>query len=472
MSSFQTFGLVINGTDLSSSGGAGLVGYKNGFSGSVLRTQQSKNQEWVSVLDAGADPTAAADSTNAFNVAITFASLTNKCVLAPDGNYLINGTVQLLKNVSLQGKGKYCTQIYFGTSGTFTATGTVGTPTGNFHIKDMGLTNQGTGSPTALALTYTNNLLVDNCIIYNISVSLSGFQYVAFDRCDFYGCTFTAGNPVANGISQTLKVLSANCSGSSFVVSSTADVYFSDVGMLGPASQIAISQGSNPTNFYPPVFLQNVVVDSGAGVGVALTGVVPHLRGLFVSCGRTNSLSGITMNNCVDGSLVDVQSRYNGQHGLYMDSCNNISVSACAFNDNKAYGVRIGNCDRIRFVGNSMRNDPTWYGGNYVQTTGIADDPSNSTNITFIGNDVSGNSSTSAYLPSNTNTILGNVGYGAKNYASTPMLVSALPAPATAGVGARAFVTDSTTLSYGATPTGGGGISTPVYCNGTGWFVG
>jgi hypothetical protein len=50
--------------------------------------------------------------------------------------------------------------------------------------------------------------------------------------------------------------------------------------------------------------------------------------------------------------------------------------------------------------------------------------------------------------------------------------VSGLPSASTAGVGARGFVTDATTPTFGATVVGGGAVASPVYSDGTNWKVG
>jgi hypothetical protein len=50
--------------------------------------------------------------------------------------------------------------------------------------------------------------------------------------------------------------------------------------------------------------------------------------------------------------------------------------------------------------------------------------------------------------------------------------VSTLPSAATAGVGARAFVTDALTPVFGATVVTGGAVAVPVYSDGTNWKVG
>ena len=53
-----------------------------------------------------------------------------------------------------------------------------------------------------------------------------------------------------------------------------------------------------------------------------------------------------------------------------------------------------------------------------------------------------------------------------------PVTVAALPAAATAGAGARSFVTDALTPVFGSTVTGGGAVAVPVYSDGTNWIVG
>lgn len=53
-----------------------------------------------------------------------------------------------------------------------------------------------------------------------------------------------------------------------------------------------------------------------------------------------------------------------------------------------------------------------------------------------------------------------------------PVLVSQLPSAVTAGVGARAFVTDATNSTFHAAPVGGGAVAVPVYSDGVIWRIG
>ena len=50
--------------------------------------------------------------------------------------------------------------------------------------------------------------------------------------------------------------------------------------------------------------------------------------------------------------------------------------------------------------------------------------------------------------------------------------VALLPSAATAGLGARAFVTDALAPAFGSTVAGSGAVATPVYSDGTNWKVG
>lgn len=53
-----------------------------------------------------------------------------------------------------------------------------------------------------------------------------------------------------------------------------------------------------------------------------------------------------------------------------------------------------------------------------------------------------------------------------------PATFAQLPSAATAGAGARAFVTDSNTAVFAAVVAGGGANAVPVYSDGSDWLVG
>jgi hypothetical protein len=51
-------------------------------------------------------------------------------------------------------------------------------------------------------------------------------------------------------------------------------------------------------------------------------------------------------------------------------------------------------------------------------------------------------------------------------------VVASLPSAATAGTGARAFVTDASVNTFGSAAVGGGTNKVPVYSDGSGWLIG
>lgn len=55
---------------------------------------------------------------------------------------------------------------------------------------------------------------------------------------------------------------------------------------------------------------------------------------------------------------------------------------------------------------------------------------------------------------------------------SLSTVVASLPSAATAGSGARAFVTDATTTTFMSTVAGGGANKVPVVSDGTNWLIG
>ena len=55
---------------------------------------------------------------------------------------------------------------------------------------------------------------------------------------------------------------------------------------------------------------------------------------------------------------------------------------------------------------------------------------------------------------------------------TTPVVVGSLPAAATAGAGARAFVSDANDTAFNAVVAGAGANNLPVFSDGTAWRIG
>lgn len=60
----------------------------------------------------------------------------------------------------------------------------------------------------------------------------------------------------------------------------------------------------------------------------------------------------------------------------------------------------------------------------------------------------------------------------AQTIKTTPTTLVQLPTATIAGAGTRAFITDGSTATFGATVAGGGANIVPIYSDGTNWKVG
>lgn len=90
-------------------------------------------------------------------------------------------------------------------------------------------------------------------------------------------------------------------------------------------------------------------------------------------------------------------------------------------------------------------------------------------------NGVSGSVATATTIPAITLTLaaITPTTVSASGYLKTaPKTVAGLTAAATAGNGARDFVTDATAPAFGVAVVGGGAVSVPVYSDGANWLVG
>lgn len=111
-------GVVETVAALATSLGSSLLGFIQAGAGAVLRSIESKLRERVSVLDFGADPTGATESTTAFQNAINSLSANGGTVFVPPGTYVV-GTLDFPndpKVVNLVGAGKYATILKMATA--------------------------------------------------------------------------------------------------------------------------------------------------------------------------------------------------------------------------------------------------------------------------------------------------------------------------------------------------------------------
>ena len=113
------------------------------------------------------------------------------------------------------------------------------------------------------------------------------------------------------------------------------------------------------------------------------------------------------------------------------------------------------------------------FGSNNIVTTGNITAGNLSGNISITGN-VTGTSANVTLIAGSYSYVFDNTGLVAfpVAYKTTPVVVNALPNAATVGAGARAFVTDANSTTFGNLLVGGGIYYLPVFSNGANWYIG
>jgi hypothetical protein len=95
--------------------------------------------------------------------------------------------------------------------------------------------------------------------------------------------------------------------------------------------------------------------------------------------------------------------------------------------------------------------------GNIIGVTANTTITANTSVTSFLSNGV---------VVNNTGTFIAAV------VTTIPIVFGSLPAASAVGAGARAFITDGNTATFGSQVSGGGANKVPVYSDGTNWFVG
>ena len=155
------------------------------------------------------------------------------------------------------------------------------------------------------------------------------------------------------------------------------------------------------------------------------------------------------------------------------------SLDSCTNNENTAFGYYtlrtltsgIGNTVIGAMAGANPYIDGLTTGQNNIlvgrsATTGPGNNGVN--NSIVIGAYAVGNGSNTTTIGNSSTTATWLYGY----VKSTVYTVATLTAAATAGAGARAFVSDSTATTFAAVVAGGGANGVPVYSDGTNWRIG
>ena len=403
------------------------------------------------------------DDSECINAYMDFCATKGESLCAlPRGRIGIRGTVYLKQGTSLSGVSKYETELVFYASGEIYLYGTPTEAKGSLTIERIGLIESESTSNIRCNLKYISNIRFIDCVIYNINMTASGVRDFWIKDSKMHGGDLLIDHPDINSLGEGVVIYGVKGT-YGITIKDTTDVSIKSTSLIGDKSKVDIRRGEQNSDLYIQVSIDDLIIDSSYSGCLTVIGASPKITNTFLSGGRINLLNGLLLDDCTEGSIVGLVSRFNGKNGLRVSNSNNITFSGCHFNDNKEKGVSMSSCDNIKFIGGSMTNAPAWYGGSYTQQNGFADEASDSTNISIISTNISGNAVGNIYLPGGSNTIFdvpsikpSSISGGILNLSGTGSPEGAVSAPVGStytrkdgGVGSTLYVKESGTGNTG-----------------------
>ncbi|AUR94104.1 intramolecular chaperone auto-processing domain protein [Vibrio phage 1.191.O._10N.286.52.B4] len=323
----------------------------------------------------------AVEQSSAINQAASYARSNGKKVLV-----LPSGTVEYSSDITL-----YDGTLHIASGLTSTElkpnNGAKILSTGSFSSFEN-ITFSSGNSQTAIEFTAIRNAKFKCCYFFEGQIKLDDFKYVNFTDCEFGNCALIPTRSDVNEISEALKVKGCNFLFGAYIEQTQCvDTVIDDCSFLGPATrQVRARRGNHVSNFYMPIFISNSVFDAAATHGVRLEGMTFKISNTWISGGRDNNGSGLSLVDCIESSLSNVQSRYCGSYGIEMFGCKNIKSSNSHFWDNKDGGaLTTSSCVDLTWNNCDFGYNSTWFGGSFVQPIGIEDPALSSVNTKVIG---------------------------------------------------------------------------------------
>jgi hypothetical protein len=222
-------------------------------------------------------------------------------------------------------------------------------------------------------------------------------------------------------------------------------------------------------------------LNSGANT-LSIAGTVAITGNLSVSGNST--LSGNILGDRIQNGTtsIDIQTA-NGNANITIGGTSNVAVFATT----GAYVAGLvsvtGNITGNNLVINSIRNDDSSFINieDGVNVNGEILATGNITGNNLVINSITSDDSTFVTIEDGVNvdgeiSATGNITGGNISTAGVVktgvFVTGTIPTAAGVGAGARAFVTDADSVTFGNLYTGGSGNSMPVWSNGTSWYVG
>ncbi len=383
-----------------SSFNATAVPYTPPGTGAVATTVSKKLRETISVLDFGADPTGAADSTSAIQAAILAAA--GKCLKIPAGTYTVSAELDVTSSMSIYGDG-------WGQSilSTTSATAHLLKVTAGF-CDINGLQFTSSVSRTAGAYVYygAGNQLLRNFYMSGAFYGVYSYQATTVKITDFsiwntqgsgVAIYFTGGAGsndlyISRGTISGPSVLTAN----GIQIDNAGAVNITDCDVIRHNSCLKINPQNGVIVSY--VYVENSYFDTantGIDLSPAAGGTIQGVR--FVGCwASAHTGTGVSIGGA--GSIVGAE--FIGLH-CFSNGSNGITISNAAAADvhfvggaicgNTGHGASIGaNVSSWGFNGTRIGNG---YGKTGNTLFGINVAAGTSGYLTIIGCDLTGNTS-------------------------------------------------------------------------------
>jgi hypothetical protein len=323
----------------------------------------------TNVLDFGADPTGATDSTAAFALAKTTALATNKTIYIPAGTY--KGSIEIATgetNLIVVGENRETTIIEAKDDSTATISvhwTAFNTQIESLTIKNTAALNNGTHYGIHALGSGSNNgasgLKIKNCVVsgYNINVRLDEFNDMYVENCIFsgavagaeaapIGANFYAGSPTFPCVG--LDVFDVYCIGGKYgmYLENTEGIKMSFLDCVLSTAQGLIHQRTTGNTI--GMVISDSYFDSTGLDAFYLEGVDSGMfSNIWVSASTTGGTGyGVNLVNCSNNNFVNLQA-YGSKAGgiLLFDDCQYNTFSNCTMRENTGNGVTIANSNNF-----------------------------------------------------------------------------------------------------------------------------
>jgi hypothetical protein len=319
----------------------------------------------INVLDFGADPTGATDSTEAFTAAKTKALATNKTLYIPAGTY--KGSIAVASgetNLIIVGENRRTTII----EAKDNSTATISVHWAAFNVKIESLTikntaalNNGTHYGIHALGSGVNNgasgLNIKDCVVsgYNINIRLDEFNDMTVVECILLsavagagaapiGANFYAGSPTYPCVG--LDVNDIYCVGGKYgmYLENTEGIKMSFLDCVLSSAQGLIHQRT--TGNTVGMIISDSYFDSSSLDAFYLEGVdYGMFTNIWTSASTVDSTgNGVQLVNCNNNMFTNLTAFGCKAAGLLLlQDCTLNTFNACTFNNNATYGINIAN---------------------------------------------------------------------------------------------------------------------------------